>query len=63
MDIEFGITLNDWAIPLHIFIGKPFTTSDGGWVTQVVITVLCFYVAFTWPRDEGGIHREEMHPW
>lgn len=51
MKIYSGASLNDWALPLHIFAGKPFTEpvefdqEDGRWVIQVVITILCFYVA------------------
>jgi len=51
MKIYSGASLNDWALPLHIFAGKPFTrpvdvdTDEGPWVIQVVITILCFYVA------------------
>ena len=51
MKIYSGLSLNDWAIPLHIFAGKPFTKptdiadQDERWVIQVVITILCFYVA------------------
>jgi len=51
MKIYSGLSLNDWAIPLHIFAGKPFTRPVGvdseeeQWVIQVVITILCFYIA------------------
>lgn len=51
MEFAKGLSINDWALPLHIFAGKPYTGQDGRWVTQIVITFLCFYLAITWPRE------------
>lgn len=51
LKIYSGVSLNDWALPLHIFAGKPFTRPRNvndpveQWVTQVVVSFLCFYVA------------------
>ena len=44
MKIDVGISINDWALPLHIFAGKPFTDENDRWVTQVIISILCFYL-------------------
>ena len=49
MDIEVGKSLNDWALPVHVFVGKPYTDCNDRWVTQIVVTILCFYLAITWP--------------
>jgi len=46
LKIYTGLSLNDWALPLHIFAGRPFTDENDRWVIQVVITFLCFYIAF-----------------
>jgi hypothetical protein len=48
-----GLSLNDWGLPLHVEAVKPYTAvdphhDDERWVTQVIITVLCFYVGVEW---------------
>lgn len=48
MRIDKGISWNDWALPLHIFAGRPYANADDKWVTQIIMTIFCFYLAFTW---------------
>ncbi len=48
MKVEKGISINDWALPLHIFAGKPYTDDNSRWMTQVVISFFCFYLAVEW---------------
>lgn len=52
MNLETGISINDWAIPLHLFIGKPYTDSKDRWVTEIIITILCFYIVVRWPEEQ-----------
>ncbi len=35
MSFAWGISINDWALPIHLFIGRPYTNTRGEWVTQV----------------------------
>jgi len=54
--VSKGWSKNDWAIPLHVWAGKPYTAAclkspgkeDELWVTQVVITLFCFYLDIQW---------------
>ena len=51
VDISVGKSMNDWAIPFHVFAGKPYTDQNDRWVSQIVFTVFCFYLAITWPSE------------
>jgi len=51
MDFNAGLSINDWAIPIHLFAGRPYTDRNDRWVTQIVVTFLCFYIAITWPTE------------
>lgn len=51
--LTLGISLNQWALPLHVDACQPYTAidldnDDERWVTQVVVEVLCFYVEVEW---------------
>ncbi|MBA7639534.1 hypothetical protein ES703_47193 [subsurface metagenome] len=52
-NVEVGLSLNSWAVPLHIDACKPYTrvdpeTQDERWVTQIIITLFCFYMDILW---------------
>ena len=51
--LEVGLSLNDWALPLHVEARQPYTirptsTQPERWKSNVIITVLCFYVGIEW---------------
>jgi len=48
--LEVGLSLNDWALPLHLEACRPYTTSTKPerWKNDIIITVLCFYVRIEW---------------
>jgi hypothetical protein len=51
--LTVGLSLNDWALPLHIEAIRPYTTmatptQPERWKSQVVFTVLCFYAGVEW---------------
>jgi hypothetical protein len=51
--LTVGLSLNQWALPLHFEARQPYTTldpdnDDERRVTQVVFEVLCFYVEVEW---------------
>lgn len=56
-----GISINDWAIPLHLTACRPYqrglntdvvnqANADANyrWVTQVILSIFCFYLAVEW---------------
>ena len=51
--IHVGISLNDWALPLHVSANQPYTTvatptKPERWKSEVMIMVFCFYVGIEW---------------
>ena len=52
-NVEVGLSVNSWAIPLNIEACKPYTaynpkTSDERWVAQITVTIFCFYLDVRW---------------
>ena len=48
-NVEVGLSLNDWALPLDIEACRPYTavnpdTLNEQWVIQIILTLFCFYL-------------------
>lgn len=60
--LEVGLSLNDWALPLHVAFNRPYTTIPSPtqperWKTEVMVTLLCFYLRFEWVSGPDLVSR------